>query len=176
MKIIKAANLFYKIAYLLKYAFIPTRQAIPIIKSQLKYLSEKIGPEAAERYLFLFEQAFSAHDALYDVIDQTLSNSFMSKFKRKEFDVVAEESMKDLMRLVDFIKNHFNDISVPSIDGRFNAVSNGFNKSLEYYYQYILPKEKIPPETSIIMSMKFHSTYHGLLDYLLRNTVGRPID
>jgi hypothetical protein len=172
MNILKAANLFYKLSGLFKLAFISSGEAISNIKSQISNIAEIRDPQYAERYLYLFEQAFHAHDELYSVIDQTLNTGLFSRImRRKSFDRVAEDAMKNLIKLVEFLKDGLDQIEAARIEGRFNVVATGFNDAMEYYYRYIEPNQKLPSNAADVFSFKFHSRYHGLLEYLLNSTL-----
>ncbi len=179
MKIVQAIELFYKLSGLLKEAFIPTREAIPQIKSVMPLIMKTQGREFAERYLFLFEQAFKEHDVLYNVVANTLDGKGVGFFSRTQpFDKVAEEAMNALNKLIAFvIKNIIqnDDMEEAQIQGRLNAVKKGYEESLEYYYKFYA-KGMTPPSilnATASFTLKFHSTYHGLLEYLLRITFNK---
>ena len=172
MKIVKLAKLFYK---LLKKAFIPTRMAIPQIQAAMPKIIKAKGNDFAQRYLFLFQEAFKEHDQLYLIIANTLDGKvgIATGFSKKSFDRVAEDAMKTLRMLVDFILELFDDdIKKARIQGRMDSVEKGYQEAFEMYYRYILPKKKPKDKLpiTVALSVKFHSNYHGLLDFLLRES------
>lgn len=168
MKITKLAKLFRRLT---KLAYIKTPDVLNLIMANKNKIITQYSTDVFEQFEFKFGYAFSAHDELYDSIaslDRSTAIGTML-FAKKDFDKLADKSLKAATRLVDFLKSTIitDEIEQAKIAGRFELVQKGHIEALEYYFRFTAINKPMPMEGLVKMSFGYHSALHGFLEYLL---------